>query len=463
MEGKFKRVLNYWDLFFFTVCAILVMDTVAASAGIGNQSYFWWILTLFLFFIPYGLITAELGSAWPSQGGIYIWVKEAFGEGWATMTSWLYWINVAFWMPSVYMLFSGTLATLFFPDLSTWGQVAIALGMTWVTVILGIIALEKSKWVPNLGAILKTLIMLFLGVLGIAWIARGGYANPGSLGDFLPTWSNTLAFLPVVVYNYMGFELMSSAGEEIKNPQKNVPKAIIFSGIAIFILYVLGTFGILSVLPLERISIVTGIIDSIKEVMSTFGTAGEVVSIAFGIAILYSFLANMVTWSIGANRVVASTAEEGRLPRFLGHLHGRFKTPDFAYITMGVLGSLLLLGNGFLAENPESIFWQIFAISSLIFLLPYLLMFPAFLKLRALKPEVKRPYMVPGPKWLIWTMALLGEFFIALSCVFFFMPPEGTENVLIYELQLGGLTFLVLVMGLILFLVNRKKTSPGAE
>lgn len=68
MEGKYKRVLNYWDLFFFTVCAILVMDTVAASAGIGNQSYFWWILTLFLFFIPYGLITAELGSAWPSQG-----------------------------------------------------------------------------------------------------------------------------------------------------------------------------------------------------------------------------------------------------------------------------------------------------------------------------------------------------------------------------------------------------------
>ncbi|MDI6868021.1 MAG: amino acid permease [Coprothermobacterota bacterium] len=456
MEGKYKRVLNYWDLFFFTVCAILVMDTVAASAGIGNQSYFWWILTLFLFFIPYGLITAELGSAWPSQGGIYVWVKEAFGEGWAVMTSWLYWINVAFWMPSVYMLFSGTLASLFFPDLSTWWQVAIAIIMTWVTVLLGIVALEKSKWVPNLGAILKALIMIFLGVLGIAWIAKGGYANPGGVGDFLPTWSNTLAFLPVVVYNYMGFELMSSAGEEIKNPQKNVPKAIIFSGIVIFLLYVLGTFGILSVLPLEKISIVTGIIDSIKEVMSNFGTAGEVVSIAFGIAILYSFLANMVTWSIGANRVVASTAEDGKLPRFFGHLHSKFKTPDYAYIAMGILGSLLLVGNGFLEESPANIFWQIFALSSLIFLLPYLLMFPAFLKLRASRAEVSRPYRVPGPKWLIWVMACLGEFFIALACIFFFMPPEGTENVLIYELQLGGLTILVLIIGLVLYLAYRK-------
>jgi len=459
MERKYKRVLNYWDLFFFTVCAILVMDTVAASAGIGNQSYFWWVITLFLFFIPYGLITAELGSAWPSQGGIYIWVKEAFGESWGVMTSWLYWINVAFWMPSVYMLFSGTLASLFFPDLSTWWQVAIAIVMTWVTVLLGIVALEKSKWVPNLGAIFKTLIMIFLGILGIAWILKGGYANPGVARDFFPTWSNTLAFLPVVVYNYMGFELMSSAGEEIKNPQKNIPKAIIFAGIAIFLLYVLGTFGILSVLPLEKISIVTGIIDSIKEVMASFGTAGEVMSIVFGIAILYSFLANMVTWSIGANRVVASTAEDGRLPRFFGHLHKKFKTPDYAYIAMGVLGSLLLIGNGFLAESPVNIFWSIFALSSLIFLLPYLLMFPAFLKLRASRAEVPRPYRVPGPKWLVWVMALLGEFFIALACIFFFMPPEGTENVLAYELQLGGLTILVLIVGLVLYLVYRKRVA----
>ncbi|MEM3538070.1 MAG: amino acid permease, partial [Candidatus Korarchaeum sp.] len=100
-EVRFRRVLRYWDLFLFNVCAIVVLDTVASSAAIGMQTFFWWFLTLFLFFIPYGLITAELGSAWPSEGGIYVWVKEAFGEKWAVMTSWLYWVNVAIWMPSV--------------------------------------------------------------------------------------------------------------------------------------------------------------------------------------------------------------------------------------------------------------------------------------------------------------------------------------------------------------------------
>ncbi len=85
-----------------------------------------------LFFIPYGLITAELGTTYPEQGGLYIWVRNAFGERWAARTTWLYWINVALWMPSVYVLFAGMFAQLFIPDLSLWGQIAIGVLMTWV-------------------------------------------------------------------------------------------------------------------------------------------------------------------------------------------------------------------------------------------------------------------------------------------------------------------------------------------
>ena len=80
-SGKgFKRVLKGFDMTLFTVCAILVIDQLAASASIGVQSIFWWIFTLIFFFIPYGLITAELGSTYPDQGGIYSWVKRAFGD-----------------------------------------------------------------------------------------------------------------------------------------------------------------------------------------------------------------------------------------------------------------------------------------------------------------------------------------------------------------------------------------------
>ncbi|MDK2463269.1 MAG: amino acid permease, partial [Candidatus Korarchaeota archaeon] len=185
---KFKKVLKYWDLFLFNVCAIVVLDTVASSAAIGMQTFFWWFITLVLFFIPYGLITAELGSAWPSEGGLYVWIKEAFGEKWAVMTSWLYWINVAIWMPSVYVLFSGTFATVFAPNLGVWGQTAIAIVMTWLTVAAGILELGKSKWIPNIGAVVKAIVLLGLGVLGIYWIGSKGFANPFTARDLLPSW-----------------------------------------------------------------------------------------------------------------------------------------------------------------------------------------------------------------------------------------------------------------------------------
>jgi len=113
----FKRVLRRLDMTLFTVCAILVIDTLVPSAAIGPSTISWWIITLVLFFIPYGLMTAELGTTYPEQGGIYVWIKRAFGERWAARSTWLYWINVALWMPSVYVLFAGMFSQLFAPDL----------------------------------------------------------------------------------------------------------------------------------------------------------------------------------------------------------------------------------------------------------------------------------------------------------------------------------------------------------
>jgi amino acid transporter len=125
----FKRVLKTLDMTLFTVCAVLVIDQLAASASIGVQSIFWWIFTLIFFFIPYGLITAELGSTYPDQGGIYAWVQRAFGGRWGGRTAWFWWINVAFWQPSVYIIFTGMFAQLFMPELGLWPQIAIAIAL----------------------------------------------------------------------------------------------------------------------------------------------------------------------------------------------------------------------------------------------------------------------------------------------------------------------------------------------
>src|SRR5512137_844611 len=229
-QKGFKKVLKTLDMTLFTVCAIIVIDTLAASASIGASSISWWIITLVLFFIPYGLITAELGSTYQGEGGIYVWIKRAFGEKWGARTTWYYWINVALWMPSVYVLFAGMFSQLFVPDLPLWAVIAIGILMTWVTVWIGIITLEAGKWVPNVGAFLKVLIMLVIGVGGILFATRNGVANDLSFKAILPSWDAGLAFLPVIVYNFMGFELMSGAAEEMENPGKDILSAILTAG-----------------------------------------------------------------------------------------------------------------------------------------------------------------------------------------------------------------------------------------
>jgi glutamate:GABA antiporter len=422
-SGKgFKRVMKGLDMTLFTVCAILVIDQLAASASLGAQSIFWWIFTLIFFFIPYGLITAELGSTYPDQGGIYSWVQRAFGDRWGGRTAWLWWINVALWQPSVYLIFAGIFSQLFLPELGLWPQIAIAVGLTWVTVYVNMIALDVGKWVPNVGAIFKVVIMAVLGFGGFYYAATHGVANPINLETLSPSWGAPLAFLPVIVYNFMGFELMSGASEEMDDPARDVPKAIITSGALIAAFYLLGTVGILIALPLDEIGLIEGIIDTLYKLLGTEGLGGATVMI-LGLMALYTFVANMVTWTMGANRSAAEAADAGNLHPGFAKLHPVHKTPTNAAIITGVVTTAVVIIYGFMAADAEDLFWTLFAFSSVVFLLCYLFMFGAFLRLRKIDADRPRPYRVPGGEVGAWAMTLLCLSFIVQAIVFFIYVP----------------------------------------
>ncbi len=451
----FKKVLKSLDMTLFTVCAILVIDTLAPSAAIGTSSISWWVITLILFFIPYGLITAELGTTYPEQGGLYIWVKNAFGEKWAARTTWLYWINVALWMPSVYILFAGMFAQLFFPEMSLWLQIGIGIVMTWITVWIGSMTLETGKWIPNIGAIIKALIMVVIGVGAFIFASRNGVANDLSFKSILPEWGAGLAFLPVIVYNFMGFELMSGASEEMTNPGRDIPRSIIISGVLIAIFYILGTVGILMALPLDQLGLVSGIIDTLRILLGETGFGGVFVMI-LGIGALYTLLANMVTWTMGANRTAAEAAKENELPAIFGREHPLHKTPVGAFVLTGIVSTVIMVLYGFMAGSAEDLFWTLFAFSSMIFLLPYLALFPAFLKLRKVDSDIERPYKVPGSKGFITLLAVICEIFIIQAIVFFvYIPGEPIDWAFTAPVLIG--VVVTLIVGELLIAGARRK------
>ena len=461
MSATFDRVLGRADLLLFSVCAILTIDSLASAASMGVTWFTWWVITMVVFFLPYGLVTAELGAAWPGEGGVYVWVREGLGPRWGSMCAWLYWINNAYWIPAVYLVFAGTFHTIFLKGRlgpafdegagATWLEAGIAILLTWLTVGVGIVRLEVSKWLPNLGALVKVAIFLGLGGLGLQFLLSGRTpANDFSLRSFVPSWGDGLAFLPILLYNTLGFELMSSAGEEMKEPQKDVPRVVLLSGAIICVVYMLGALGILLVVPLAKLSLLTGTWDALALLGEQWGRAGAALTLALGIGFLYACIANVVTWSLGVNRVAAAAAEDQMAPAVLGRLHPRFKTPWVAFVIMGAVSTALLMGNALLSSNPANVFWMIFKLSSLCLLLCYLAMFPAFLVLRYRHPDRSRPYRLPGGMPAAWTVTVVCWLFVFLTCLLFFKPVPGSLKPTREALLLAGETLLTIVVGFLL-------------
>jgi amino acid transporter len=404
----------------------------------GVSWFTWWALTMVLFFVPYGLMTAELGAAWPGEGGLYVWVREAMGPRAGSLAAWFYWINNAYWIPSVYMVFAATLHTIVLRPLlpsalnqgvaATRLEAAIAILVTWLTVLVGVVRLEISKWIPNLGGLVKVAIFVGLGAMGLGAVLVGRpAANDFAAAQFVPRWGDSLAFLPVLLYNALGFELMSSAGEEMKDPQRDVPRVVLISGLVISVVYVLGVLGILLAVPLTELSLVTGTWDALAVLGKEWGAAGGAVVLALGIGFLYACVANIVTWSLGVNRVAAAAAAEGALPAVLGRLHPRFRTPYMAFVIMGLVSTLLLAGNAALAASASNVFWMVFRLSGICFLVSYLFAFPAFVVLRRRQPDRPRPYRMPGGLAAAAVAAGVCWVFVAAACLLFFKPAPGSD------------------------------------
>ena len=425
----------------FTVCSILVLDSFVAPTIIGVSSITIWIISAIFFFLPYGLMSAELGSTYPDDGGIVSWVQRAFGEFWGVMEGWMYWINVAFWMPAVFTAFSGWLVLAIWPDMPVFLQAAIAIAMCWVIVYIGVKGIDLSVEVASIMAYLKMGILVLLGVLGIVYGIKNGFANDFSFENWIPTFSDIInpqdgGYFAVIVYNLLGFELIGSIGSQIEDAKHTVPKMTIIAGIAIVAIYCFGSFGVLAAIPADSIDEVDGFVYALKELCTVFGPLANIIFYIVIFGAILTLVANMITWTLGGNESFMA-ADLDKRSKFLGHRHPKYGTADNLYYVMGVISSLLLVLNYTLSGNANEVFWTIFAFSSIVFMLCYLLMFPAALKLK-FTDNTPRVYEVPGGK--------AGMVIIFILCMF----SVGIATFSLLDLDPSGYGFWMQWIGLIL-------------
>lgn len=449
-----QKKVSLFKMVSFTVCGIVVLDTFVAPAAMGVSSITIWLLTTLLFFIPYGLINAELGAAYPDDGGIYAWVKRAFGELQATLVAWFYWVNVAFWMPAVFIAFSTWFALAFAPNMSMWTSGTIAILMCWVVVYIGIRGVDLSITVTNIAAILKVSLLVVFGLLGVVYGVQNGFANDFSLSSFSLSFDfDTIAFSSAIVYNLLGFELISSIASEIDDPGKNIPKMTVLAGVLIAALYIIGTFGVLVAIPADAIDPLDGFLVAIKELCSVFGGAQTAVFNIIIVVALFTLVSNMISWTLGGVEVL-DEAEFTKKTKVLGHRNAKYDTPDYSYILMGVISTVLIVFNFALSGSANEAFWTILSFSFLVFFLPYLWLFPAAVKLRNTDKDTPRPYKVPFGKFGLYFSSGIGFLFIALGIILLFVTGEGWDP--LYHLTLIIGTALTTLYGLVLYRKSRR-------
>lgn len=386
-----KKKLSFLTVIATVICVVFVCEAAAPAAAIGNQQFFWWIFLILTFLLPYGMVVAELGTTYDSEGGIIDWIREGLGDKWAARASYYYWVNYPLWIASLATLFPSILGMVFGVEFDLIPALVIELAFVWIVAAMSFSKTSDSELVLNGGAIIKVAVAILVGAMGIWYAMQNGFANDMSPATFLPDMGNSVSYLSIIIFNFMGFEVICTFTDDMRDPATEIPKAIIMGGLAIGAIYLFAGFGIGAAIPADAIDPDYGMIVAVQTMVGEASPIFKVICIAF----LITLFANMASWSFGVNSVACYAAKQGNMPKMFG-TETKSGMPKGAPIINAVVATIAL----FLQLVPvqaisEGIFWMLFSMNVVFLLLTYIPMFPAFLNLRKVDPNRERVFTFP--------------------------------------------------------------------
>jgi glutamate:GABA antiporter len=421
-SAKLQRHFGRFDILFFLICTIVGVDTIATVAGGGGEAFTWMLVLAVVFFVPQALLFAELGSAFPQEGGPYFWTRLAFGRLVGAVNNFLYWITNPVWIGGSLTAACVGAIEVFFNNgnaLSTTAFYVVALVFVWVSVLAAIMSFSKAKWLPTAGAFARFLLLGLFTISCIVYAAKHGVHGLGA-GAYKPTYAGFVLLVGVLLFNYVGFELPSSAGEEMTNPQRDVPFAIARSAVGSVLLYALPVLGILIVLPSSAVTNFSGFADAMKDVFTIYGGsiakdgtptlsgAGSALGGICAILFILCLLTSGVTWIMGSDRALAVSCYDGAGPRFLGVINAKYGTPVRVNIFSGLVATVIvILAETITSGNAAKYFGAVLGVTISTTLISYLGIYPAVWKLRSSHPNVARPFRMPWMKPLTVILVLL--------------------------------------------------------
>lgn len=452
---KLPRVMGFWDVLLFNIVTVLGPRWIAAAAHNGTSSITLWFLAALLFFVPTALVIAELSTRFPQEGGLYAWSKDAFGEFHGFVAGWTYWIYTLFYFPALLFASAAMAAYIGGIGYAPLAQnrsflLAGSFALFFVAVFMNIIGLRVGKWLQNAGAV-GTFVPLVMLIVAAACVwYRHGSVTQFTWSNIQPHWNwDTVNFWPQIAFAFGGLELVSSMSEEVKNPRKTFPRAILGSGIVIAVIYIAGTIAVLSLMSSVTVDPKSGVFQAltiasatlkitalgiIAAILVTVGNAGGVGSTVAGIS--------RVPFAVGVDRY---------LPRAFAKVHPKWETPYVSILVQAAIsGAILLLSQ--ISETTVGAYQILVDATNILYFIPFLYMYAAVIKL-AYRPdrETSTAALIPGGKAGVWLAGGMGFIIVLASILLSVIPPGETANKLLFEVKLIGGTGLSLLLGVMLF------------
>jgi len=461
--AELKRTIGLRDLTLFYLAAVMSVRWTAMAASAGPSVLVIWIAALFCFFVPLAACVMELSSRYPQEGGLYVWSREAFGDFSGFTAAWAYWMSNLPYLPGV--LYFGAASVLF--ALGSRGREWSAspgyfmwFALIWIAAItvMNILGVNAGKWLNNVSSMGGTISLAALILLGAVSCWRFGAVTPITAASLAPHWSvKNAIFWSSVFFAFAGVEMGSAMGDEIKQPRRVIPLAILMGGCVIVIGYVAGTASLLIALPSGAVSGPEGFMNGVGALSSHLGVGWMLVPLALLVGL--NGVGGAAASLSSTSRLPFVAGIDHYLPSAFGKIHPRFRTP---WVAIGVYG-LAAMGMALFSQAGTTVHGAYDVLVSMAVLtefLPFLFVFSAIIRVqgRPVSADVRR---VPGGRPVAIVLAGVGLASTLLTIVLSVIPADDDPHPAWAVVKVAGATAVLVGAGIVVFLIERRRLSAS--
>ncbi|MFD7862001.1 APC family permease [Streptomyces sp. NPDC057682] len=447
--------LSWVTLALMTTASVASLRAAPTMAVYGLACVFLYLIPAIVFLLPTALVSAELASGWP--GGVYRWVSEGLSKPLGFLAVWCQFAMTIFYYPSLLAFVASTIAYVIDPSLASNGvyTAIVIMVLYWTGVWISSRGTKALAGLSSWGLVIGTLVPgTVLVVMGMVFLGQGNAsAAPMTSSHLLPQWAG-LASLVLIVNNflsYSGMEMNAVHVSSLKNPAKEYPRSMFLAMGLVLLIFILPALAISWVVPANQLSLTAGVMQAFDAFFGHFHV-GWMTPIA-AVMLISASLGGMLTWLAGPSKgLLEISRSEGYLPPYLQRLN-KYGIQQNILVTQGVVTTVIALLYA-LIPNVSSVYWIFSTITTQVYLIVYLLMFVAVVRLRKTQPDHPRGYRVPA----LPVLAVVGLLASVAALVIGFVPPSqfGNGSVGAYIAIIGGG---LLILGLLipwLFLRLRK-------